>query len=121
MGQEYWNRVHASIAKFWSSGQQLRCVRVYTDERGTCQMCGKKPIKWHHVLRNQQTNADLVVGSECINNYKAVTGEQVVFQSWLKKAAEYLNSRYQDCMLVAAIPDDAGPDRDEEPFGDEYE
>jgi hypothetical protein len=121
MGQEYWGRVRASIAKFWRKGQNLRCARIYTEEGGTCQMCGHKPIKWHHVLHNQQTDGDLIVGSECINNYKIVTGEQVVFPGPLKKAAAYLNGRYPDCVRVASIAEYSGPDHGEEPDEDAYE
>jgi hypothetical protein len=121
MGQEYWKRVRARIAEFWNKGQELRCVRIYTEDGGACQMCGHKPIKWHHVLHNQQTNRDLIVGSECINNYKVITGEQVIFSRRFKKAAEYLNGRYPDCVLVASIPDYDYPEYDEEPDEDEYE
>jgi hypothetical protein len=121
MGQEYWNRVRASIAKFWSSGQELRCARIYTEDGGTCQMCGHKPIKWHHVLHNQYTHGDLIVGSECINNFKIVTGQQVVFPERFKKAAEYLNGRYPDCVFVTSVPDSSGIDYFEELDEDEYD
>src|SRR5688572_17634147 len=118
MAQDYWNRVRASIAEFWSRGQELRCVRIYPEAGGSCQMCGHKPIKWHYVLHNQQTKADLIVGSECINNYKVVTGERVVFPKRFKKAGECLNSRHPDCVLVASIPEYSSPDDDEEPNED---
>jgi len=121
MGQEYWNRVRASIAEFWSRGQELQCAGIYTEEGGACQMCGHKPIKWHHVLHNQQTNRDLIVGSECINNYKVVTGEKIVFPERFKKATEYLNARYRDCVLVVPVAGYPGPDYREEPDEDEYE
>lgn len=121
MGQEYWSRVRASIAKFWTSGQELRCARIYTQDDGTCQMCGHTPIKWHHVPHNQQSNGDLIVGSECINNYKVITGGQVVFPEQFQKAAEYLNGRYPGCVRVASMMEYSGPDYDEEPDEDEYE
>jgi hypothetical protein len=124
MGQAYWDRVRVSITKFWSRGQELRCTRIYTEDDGTCQMCGHKPIKWHHVLRNQQTNDDLIVGRECIKNYKVVTGEQIVFPERFRKAADYLNGRYPDCVVIVPEPiptyvgPDYGPELDEGGYGE---
>jgi hypothetical protein len=104
MGQAYWDRVRASIAKFRQPGQELRCTNIYTQDAGTCQMCGHHPIKWHHVLHNQQTDDKMIVGSECINNYKLVTGAQIVFPERFKRAAKYLNDRYPDCVVIAPDP-----------------
>jgi hypothetical protein len=121
MGQVYWDRLRATINKFWQPGEELRCTRIYTQDAGTCQMCSHHPIKWHHVLHNQRTGADLIVGKECINNYKVVTGAQIVFLERLKRAADYLNGRYPDCVLVLSQPVDpySGPDYDDEPDWDE--
>lgn len=119
MSQAYWDRVSASISEFWSRGQELRCMRIYRQENGTCQMCGHKPIKWQYVLHNQQTGGVLIVGRECIKNYKVVTGEQVVFPERFKKAAEFLNGRYPACVVVAPVH--VAPENKHEPDEDERE
>ena len=123
MSRDYWERVKATVASYRKPGDEVRCIRVYSEAGCTCQMCGHAPITWNHVLRNLRTGMDLIVGSECINNYKVVTGEQIIFPGRYKRAAGHLNSRYPDCVIIAPGSASAATDLEynEEDAEEEYQ
>jgi hypothetical protein len=70
----YWETLRKTLSMFWTPGQDLRLTRSFPREDSTCQMCGHFPIRWNHVLQNLQTGRELIVGSECLNNCRVLTG-----------------------------------------------
>ncbi len=120
--EAYWARIRATLSGFCRPSDQLYCPRVFKLEGQTCRMCGHWPITWNHVLRNARTSAELVVGSECIVNYKeemARMGHQVppvIFRS--AGAAKYMNDKCPGIAVVGyvqstAYDDYADPEVDE--------
>lgn len=110
----YWERVRNTLSTFWSPPQELWCTAIFTRENSTCQMCGHFPIKWNHVLQNLQSGRELIVGSECIKNYRVLTDHQVIFPKRYRRAANYLNGRWPDCVAIVASPLSAYQDYDYE-------
>jgi hypothetical protein len=98
--KDYWPRLRRTLATFWKPGDELLCVRIFKMPGQVCQMCEHQPITWNHALRNLRTRQDLIVGRECIRNYKKETQQQVIFPERFHRAADYLNRRWPGCVVV---------------------
>ena len=114
MSEEYYRRIKAALASFWTPAQTLRCTAFFRKEGSTCGLCGKHPITWNYVLRNQDTGVFRVVGSNCIVEYKKITGVSVSFRPQLAGPAEYLNTIYPDTAVITEEMNDAHEPGDHE-------
>jgi hypothetical protein len=110
--EAYWATIRTTLNRFCGPTDQLYCPRVFRLEGQTCNMCGHWPITWNHVLRNARTSEELIVGSECIVNYKEEMSRSghrappVIFSS--KGAATYMNRK---CPGIAVVVDVASSGR----------
>jgi hypothetical protein len=83
--------IETSLRRFVANGNDVACTGVYIYEYGNCGLCGHQPIKWHYILENLSSRNQIVVGSECIRNYKIILEEwgyrpaYVVFPECLRK------------------------------------
>jgi len=100
---DYWDRVIETLKSFWQPGDTLRCVHVYRKRDSWCQMCGHSPITRNFVLRNETTGQTLIVGSECIDNYKTIAGQAIELPP-TGSATEAFDERYPDCEQVDVSP-----------------
>jgi hypothetical protein len=106
-GEAYWARIRTTLDQFCRPTDQLHCPRVFILEGQTCKLCGHWPITWNHVLRNARTGQELIVGSECIVNYKeemSRLGHQVppvIFRS--PGAAKYMNRQCPGIAVVGSV------------------
>jgi hypothetical protein len=122
-GEEpYWARIRASLGRFCCPSDQLDCPRIFKLEGQTCQMCGHWPITWNYVLRNSRISDMLVVGSECIVNYREEMARMehnvppVIF--WSPRAAKYMNDK---CPGIAVVGPIREPDYESYPGPDVHE
>lgn len=58
-------------AKEW---ELIKATEENYDDELECQLCGTKRLKWLSRIKNKITQETLVVGSECIKNYKEFRG-----------------------------------------------
>lgn len=88
--------IETSLRKFVANGNDVACTGVFIYEYGSCGLCGHKPIKWHYILENLSSRNQIVVGSECIRNYKIILGEwgyrpaYVVFPECLRQFTRWI-------------------------------
>jgi hypothetical protein len=93
---KYRAAIEPSLKAFVSDGDDVACVGYYAFRYGRCQMCPKEGIRWHYVLENLRSQAILIVGSECIENYQVILSEwgyrpeYVVFPSFLRAYARWI-------------------------------
>lgn len=67
--------IETTLRRFVENGDDVACTGVYIYEYGSCGLCGHQPIKWHFILENLTKREQIVVGSECIKNYKVILEE----------------------------------------------
>lgn len=53
--------------------RRLRLIDSYVG-RGSCEVCGHSPIKYHFVLTDEDRGGRLVAGSDCITTYMSANG-----------------------------------------------
>jgi hypothetical protein len=88
--------IETSLKRFVANGNDVACTGVYLYEYGSCGLCGYKPIKWHYILENLSSRNQIVVGSECIRNYKVILEEwgyrpaYVVFPECLRQFTRWI-------------------------------
>jgi hypothetical protein len=88
--------IETSLRMFVANGNDVACTGVYIYEYGSCGLCGHKPIKWHYILENLSSRNQIVVGSECIRNYKIILEEwgyrpaYVVFPECLRQFTRWI-------------------------------
>ena len=111
MSSEYWERIAKRVRTFAEPGDPLQCVEVRRSSTPeTCELCGHSPIFWLHYLKNLRTGEQLIVGSQCILNYKRVyekfTGNilQIQVEERLSWWADKMNSKSPDAVTI--IPTD---------------
>lgn len=71
----------------WLENEDLPIVDLganYKDIKGSCDLCGKKPIRWKCPIKNQYNGTTLNVGRECAKEF----GEemQLRFKHYMKEA-----------------------------------
>lgn len=92
----YRESIENSLRQFTENGNDIVCSGFFVFEYGCCQLCGHSPIKWHYVLRNLQTKAQIHVGSQCISNFQIILSEwkyqpeYVVFPKGLRNFASWI-------------------------------
>ena len=67
--------IETTLKKFIENGDDVACTGVYIFEYGSCGLCGHQPIRWHFILENLTKREQIVVGSECIKNYRIILEE----------------------------------------------
>lgn len=88
--------IEESLRRFVNNGDDVACTGVYIYEYGRCELCGHQQIKWHYILENLSSHGQMVVGSECIRNYKIILEEwgyrpaYVVFPQCLKQFTRWI-------------------------------
>ena len=88
--------IETSLRRFVANGNDVACTGVYVYEYGSCGLCGHQPIKWHYILENLSSRIQIVVGSECIRNYKVILEEwgyrpaYVVFPECLRQFTRWI-------------------------------
>jgi hypothetical protein len=88
--------IETSLRRFVANGNDVACTGVYIYEYGRCGLCGHQPIKWHYILENLSSCNQIVVGSECIRNYKTILEEwgyrpaYVVFPECLRQFTRWI-------------------------------
>ena len=79
----YWSKIRAKILSTSSTQDVEEALKEWSRNgaawvdptvSGTCELCGKHPIKFHFPIKNRVTGSSLVVGSECIFNYLQIPG-----------------------------------------------
>jgi hypothetical protein len=94
----YWGRIRGTLSRFCNGDDQLFCMGSFHESGKTCEMCAHRPISDNNVLLNPRTKSQLLVGNECINNYKLVMEEMghqvkpIIFRS--KSEADRMNRLY---------------------------
>ena len=74
---------------------------------GVCRMCGYTPIRWNYHLENTRTGGRLIVGSNCILNYRLVMDEMkatwlpVIFPPQFREQAARINEKRPGTVFVA--------------------
>lgn len=126
MSTEYWSRIAKAIGHFAQPGDTLTCVKIEkVGESRSCELCGYYPIKWLHTLQNLRTRATMIVGSNCIVNYKKLHEQrfgiplEVRFPAKYAKAATLLNQRFPG--TVSIDPQAKPLELEAEPFYDPEE
>lgn len=88
--------IETTLGAFVENGNDVACTGVYIYEYGRCDLCGHQPIKWHYILENLSSRNQIVVGSECIRNYKSILEEwgyrpaYVVFPECLRQFTHWI-------------------------------
>ena len=88
--------IETTLRRFVENGDDVACTGVYIYEYGSCGLCGHQPIKWHYILENLHNRNQIVVGSECIRNYKIILEEwgyrpaYVVFPECLRRFTRWI-------------------------------
>jgi len=109
MAKDYWKIIVGKLKDFWKQGDQIVCTKVFKKPNSECELCGHIPITWNHVLLNDRTKAILIVGSECVVNFKKVieklgSKDKVLYFEKYKKAANLLNSRHEGTAEIIQFP-----------------
>ena len=75
---KYWKTIVAAIDALWRAGDTLQCTEIWRSAEPTrCELCGHFPIRILHRLKNLRTGRSLIVGTECVVNYKRVVEEKM--------------------------------------------
>jgi hypothetical protein len=88
--------IETTLRRFVENGNDVACTGVYIYEYGSCELCGHQQIKWHYILENLSSRNQIVVGSECVRNYKIILEEwgyrpaYVVFPECLRKFTPWI-------------------------------
>jgi len=88
--------IETTLRRFVENGDDVACTGVYIYEYGSCGLCGHQPVKWHYILENLSSRNQIVVGSECIRNYKVILEEwgyrpaYVVFPECLRQFTRWI-------------------------------
>lgn len=61
----------SAAAKEWVI---IKSTEEVNDNKIQCQLCGTRGLRWISRIKNKKTGEELVVGSECIKNYKEFRG-----------------------------------------------
>jgi len=109
MAKDYWKIIIGKLRDFWKQGDQIVCTKVFKKPNSECELCGHTPITWNHVLLNERTKAILIVGSECVVNFKKVieklgSEDKVLYFEKYKNAANLLNSRHKGTAEIIQFP-----------------
>src|SRR6516162_8601580 len=105
---EYRAAIEASLRDFVSNGDDVACIGYFVHEHGQCKMCNHVPIKWHYVLENLRSHGFLIVGSECVDNYRTVLSawgyrpQHLVFPTFLRAYAGWLLKKNPDAVEFIA-------------------
>jgi hypothetical protein len=93
---KYRAAIEGSLRAFVNDGDDVVCIGYFAYCYGNCKMCPKEGIKWHYVLENLRSQAVLIVGSECIENYQVILSEwgykpeYIVFPDFLRAYARWI-------------------------------
>lgn len=96
LSRSYRAAIEQSLRRFVANGDDIACTGVYIYQYGSCELCGHKPIKWHYILENLSSHDQIVVGSECIKNFKIILEEwgyrpaYIVFPECLKQFTRWI-------------------------------
>lgn len=100
MISENWLKLENRLKKFWQSGDEIICTRIFRRSNNHCYLCGHTPIEWHHVLLNSISNETIDVEFSCVINMKKILEEwgseqKILFFPKYAEEAKHLNSQYQ--------------------------
>jgi hypothetical protein len=93
---KYRAAIERTLRAFVNDGDDVVCIGYFAYCYGNCKMCPKEGIKWHYVLENLRSQAILIVGSECVENYQVILSEwgykpeHIVFPSFLRAYARWI-------------------------------
>lgn len=71
----YKARCLTALQSFAWSGDRIVRLQPYTDPAAVCALCGKEAIIRCVPLRNTRTGEQIIVGSECAQNYRVFLRE----------------------------------------------
>lgn len=83
----YKARCLAALQSFVRSGDRIVRLQPYTDPTVVCALCGKEAILRCVPLCNTRTGEQIIVGSECAQNYRAFLRELRKRQRQLEEAS----------------------------------
>lgn len=64
------------LQRFWRSGDEIICTRIFRRSNNECYLCGNAPIEWHHVLLNSISNQSIDVELACVIKIKKILEER---------------------------------------------
>jgi hypothetical protein len=109
--EEYWGNLRISLNSFCLPTDQLQCKTVTAGPEGVCQTCGYEGIIYNFILENPRTSGKLVVGSNCILNYRVEmerlghVAKPVVFSPMCRTAANTINEKWPGTVMVDTVPE----------------
>ena len=115
----YWERIKQTLKGFWQPGDDLACIKVFPLSNSTCQLCGKHPILWNHVLQNNRSFKTLTVGSDCVHNFKVAVEQlhqdvMIFYPSRYHRPARIINENHPGTVILSdtnTLPQDVAADR----------
>lgn len=79
---DYWERIRETVLRHSSAKDVKLAIQEWTSDGhvfvqhgGTCELCGKIPISWRFPIKNRVTGSKLIVGNECVRNYRQLAGK----------------------------------------------
>jgi hypothetical protein len=73
---DYWEKVRETLLKksenkddYDEAKMEWDFIESWEDYPGRCQLCGFHPIRYHFLIKNRLNKNELVIGSECVQNY----------------------------------------------------
>ena len=110
--KDYWSIITERLKLFWQPGDRIECGSIYSQQDGTCELCDKFPITWHHVLLNRRTWQTMTVGSECVHNYEEGIRrlgftDRIRFPQRYVKAAQHFNDRHPGAVIILDADEEA--------------
>lgn len=73
---DYWKKVRETLLSksenkddYDKAKMEWDFIESWEDYPGRCQLCGFHPIRYHFLIKNRLNKNELVIGSECVENY----------------------------------------------------
>ncbi|MBU4354367.1 MAG: hypothetical protein KKD99_03060 [Proteobacteria bacterium] len=95
--KNYQEIIKETLRGYWERDDEIYVTDSFIEEGKTCQLCGYNPIKYNYVLENSRTKETLIVGSNCVHNFKQAIeslGEEVKIKSANMQAVRLINKRH---------------------------
>lgn len=103
--ENYWETITKNLSTFCKPGDQIVCKNIFREEGQVCELCGHSPITWNHVLVNNMTSEEMIVGSNCVHNFKEGLNKldidlNITYPNKYEKIANRINEKYPGTIIV---------------------
>ena len=121
----YWETIIENLSSFCKPGDQIFCKYIFKEDGQVCDLCGHSPITWNHVLINKRTGDEMIVGSNCVHNFKEGLKRlhfdlEITYPNKYEKIANRINEKYPGTVVIDEYGHEVEEDYPEEIYQLEF-